>query len=85
VKVKLYATEWYPVYVEDEHGSWYDVPDGLIETHRRNIAALLESNHLIHNYLRAVKRDENAYKPAAEVNRKRLERGRIRHFRRARP
>lgn len=86
--LRLATCEWYPVITSADEWTpavQVDVPDDLAQEFTQAEVAFQAAHQRMQAYLRAVERDDTAYQHDADVNRRRLERGRRRHFRRARP
>lgn len=73
----------------DEPGSWpgteYDLPDALAKQFIDADRVFWAAQRALSNFFRAVERDRTAYKHQADIERRRLQRGRARQYRRARP
>lgn len=84
--VRLAAEEYYiAAFSTDDYYREVDLPADLADEYERTLSRVLELDRQITAFLRAVQRDENAYKEVSEPLRRRLERGRKRPYRRANP
>lgn len=83
----LRSTEFYPVLTTAEPADLdlVDVPDDLAARFVAAEAAFWQAQTEMEQYLRALRRDQTAYKHDAEIARRRIDRGRRRPYRRARP
>ena len=68
-----------------ESGSLHEMPDELADEFAAACKAFFNVEERLTAYLKAVHRDEHAHDHDIEINKARLERGRMRHYRRPRP
>lgn len=83
--LSLHPEEFYPVLSSTGLGEPADVPDDLATRFLAAEQEFWQVQFLLQQYLRAVEQEQEANEHQIDIVRRRLSRGRRRHFRRARP